>query len=946
MSSSQGKKRTNSNADVQEIAQAPLRKSKRSHITPHLSPLPPQDDIIPELPRSLCVASFGRIDASQFNATQLTHMKQENTHDWDLLDFSRCDDTLIWQVVKSRVPQSSGCPVPLDYRCSAKVIIQFSSLSSKIRAEKYTESLRVQKEIQPPTRTEDQHNCHSCYLMRKDVLKIGASEWNDEYNVGYDILVKQAMRNKADAMKPTNSGNPHLPKICNSDGMLWHKKKEHYYISYFLIKARPTRKKYKSKHNVCDDYAFCSPGCNHGHVDMNSLLCPECDKLRKDLRRRCKTAYTQYHTESNKFTTNQTILKQSPGKGLEKLNELARTIHSQQKRVKRLEAMLECERLEHGVLLNPEQYELIFDDENNIAVESEKSEISKDELCKILWRQHMQATIDAKKKGKKQVRYSPIMIRFGIMLKMKLNAGLYETLRKVFNLPSGRTLANYDSKDGYAPDGICYETLRAMRDQREFDATEDVDEKSPNFWSRCGTVGQDAMHVKSKVTADMRTGAFSGFIEGALTEDTIGTEMKEMARKADDSLRDKNDDKNTRPPLANQLLIFMFTTWDHASPTIKQVVARYAVNNGTTGIFIAMKYLEVITGLYQHGFFVNNITGDGASENRTAHKLLATVKASKLFKPTDGETMLPGANHLVAFMHPCEPDKYIFIGGEMPHWVKKVANAVYRTSSHKSATNLMYKGHPVAIHMIKKAWLAVDSHSFGSLRMTKLSDDHFERNSYNSMRVYLAVQLLSLSVLHMLDVYIEKFKGDEQDKVKAEYGPLMEIVAQIDRLVDICNGNRAKGCEWINSPNHKHIKELRQVLTLFHKWRESSEEANEFITWQSWEDLLSLVYGIEGVAKMYLHEDGSRKMVQRLGGTDCCENQFSAIRGMNSNPTYAQSCDHLSKMAAFRACDGRYFNSLIKSNSDRNEKVDLHQLNRALNKTRDKIVIGFEDLIK
>ena len=64
---------------------------------------------------------------------------------------------------------------------------------------------------------------------------------------------------------------------------------------------------------------------------------------------------------------------------------------------------------------------------------------------------------------------------------MKLNAGLYETLWKVFNLPLGSTLAKYDSKDGYAPDGICYETLRSMRDQREFDATEDVDENSPIF---------------------------------------------------------------------------------------------------------------------------------------------------------------------------------------------------------------------------------------------------------------------------------------------------------------------------------------------------------------------------------------------------------------------------------------------------------------------------------
>ena len=45
-----------------------------------------------------------------------------------------------------------------------------------------------------------------------------------------------------------------------------------------------------------------------------------------------------------------------------------------------------------------------------------------------------------KKKGKTNVRFNPIMIRFGIVLRQKLKNGLYDTLQKVFNLPDTRIL--------------------------------------------------------------------------------------------------------------------------------------------------------------------------------------------------------------------------------------------------------------------------------------------------------------------------------------------------------------------------------------------------------------------------------------------------------------------------------------------------------------------------
>ena len=75
-----------------------------------------------------------------------------------------------------------------------------------------------------------------------------------------------------------------------------------------------------------------------------------------------------------------------------------------------------------------------------------------------------------------------------------------------------------------------------------------------------------------------------------------------------------------------------------------------------------------------HGLIVNQIASDGATENVSAMKQLATLSPSKVFG-NSFDDMLP--NKLkVAFKHPGRPHVNIFIGGEMPHWMKKIVNAM------------------------------------------------------------------------------------------------------------------------------------------------------------------------------------------------------------------------------------------------------------------------------
>ena len=84
-----------------------------------------------------------------------------------------------------------------------------------------------------------------------------------------------------------------------------------------------------------------------------------------------------------------------------------------------------------------------------------------------------------------------------------------------------------------------------------------------------------------------------------------------------------------------------------------------------------------------------------------------------------------------------------------------------------------------------------------------------------------------------------------------------------------------KGCEPINSPDHRHIGELLDILDIFCEWRNESPEKIHFIPWQSFEDLVYLIIGIIGVSKLYLKKDKSRILVQRRSGSDDVEHEFA-----------------------------------------------------------------------
>jgi hypothetical protein len=163
---------------------------------------------------------------------------------------------------------------------------------------------------------------------------------------------------------------------------------------------------------------------------------------------------------------------------------------------------------------------------------------------------------------------------------------------------------------------------------------------------------------------------------------------------------------------------------------------------------------------------------------------------------------------------------------------------------------------------------------------------------------------MSMTMCNLIDKQIG------EDKLSSElFAPLRKIIGKVDRLVDIFNGTRVndknvpKGCENVNSPSHRHIEEVLDILALFNEWRleaKAKKDSNLFIPYTSFDNLCSMVFGLVGIAQTYLRADGSLTMVQHRGNTDVLEHAFAHIRQRERNFNVAQGRQCVGQGAARR----------------------------------------------
>ena len=133
-----------------------------------------------------------------------------------------------------------------------------------------------------------------------------------------------------------------------------------------------------------------------------------------------------------------------------------------------------------------------------------------------------------------------------------------------------------------------------------------------------------------------------------------------------------------------------------------------------------------------YGFIVVYVVGDGAAENRTTFKTLATITARKVLSKCFDMMQLKGLplDFKIAFLHPNKyfKDVLIFVGGDMPHWVKKFRNALDNKKRH-----LTFCGKTFNLAILKAIWEDMSDADItsGGLQEYKFTFEHFTLNSYN-----------------------------------------------------------------------------------------------------------------------------------------------------------------------------------------------------------------------
>jgi len=255
----------------------------------------------------------------------------------------------------------------------------------------------------------------------------------------------------------------------------------------------------------------------------------------------------------------------------------------------------------------------------------------------------------------------------------------------------------------------------------------------------------------------------------------------------------------------------------------------------------------------------------------------------------------------VAFLHPTRPGVYVFVWQDMPHMIKRGVNALeYSAPAVKGKRDLTKYDdddtpRPLNLAMTRDAWESTQEPGVSTLRTSRLTIAHFEKDCFSCMRVYLSMQVVSWSVVTMLREYIAS-----NEHLRALYAPLIELCEKLDRIVDIWNSRAEKNAPIINSSDHELLFEALDILEWFTLWRDdlafrAEDLDSKFFPNEWWEDLNGLVLGLVCTCRFYLLPDDSRALVQRRGDQDPCEHHFAHLRAKGGSS---------SAVTAYRACGG------------------------------------------
>ena len=115
----------------------------------------------------------------------------------------------------------------------------------------------------------------------------------------------------------------------------------------------------------------------------------------------------------------------------------------------------------------------------------------------------------------------------------------------------------------------------------------------------------------------------------------------------------------------------------------------------------------------------------------------------------------------------------------MPHLAKKIVNAFQR-NDNKTSTDLKFCGQKCHLKHCTRYGIAMLAVRMGDIHTHILTKDHFVKQSQSYMCDFLAVPVMSQSMLRLIELHAETCDGVES------YNGIVEIINSVDWYVFSC----------------------------------------------------------------------------------------------------------------------------------------------------------------
>lgn len=302
------------------------------------------------------------------------------------------------------------------------------------------------------------------------------------------------------------------------------------------------------------------------------------------------------------------------------------------------------------------------------------------------------------------VRYHPMIIRYCLSLAAK-SPSCYEEIRKsgILVLPSQRTLRDYRNfirpKRGFHENVI--EELKALTD-KYFDV------------QRYVVLLFDEMKIMSNLVFDKVTGELIGYVDLGDPDVNFGA-------------LEKLDE------VATHALAFLIRG---VCTELKFCLAHFSTNGATSAQIMPLFWEAVAILELTCNLWVIASTSDGATPNRRFYRM---------HKSLDGNADKDVCYRTINLF---APQRFIYFFSDAPHLVKTTRNCLYHSGSGTCTRYMWNDGHYLLWQHITQIFYQ-DAEN-GLKLLPRITYEHVKLNSYSSMRVSLAAQVLSASMAAVL----------------------------------------------------------------------------------------------------------------------------------------------------------------------------------------------------